>query len=215
MAMNQLRKLVNSYYDAIFDDNENEQQRILDELYSVVYQLIVQWGASHLTELAKLFDEKPANISYEPDDSLVNEVHRDLVEVLEGLKRRISNELNTEALKDISISIATVYALVKKNNYWQVERIIDAEDHIIEEKTERDVMSELATMMNVTITKTWVAVIDAKTCPVCRAMDGTTIPFSEDFVYNDSSITIDSHYSEIAHAHPHCRCKVVYQIERG
>ena len=51
--------------------------------------------------------------------------------------------------------------------------------------------------------KEWVAVLDNKTCPICKALDGTQVDINENFEYKTLSTPIPL-------AHVNCRCKLVF-----
>ena len=64
------------------------------------------------------------------------------------------------------------------------------------------------------ILKTWNCVGDSHTCPICLAMNGTTIPVTESFANVAPSVGIEEDFSytggDIVYAHPRCRCWVTY-----
>ena len=64
------------------------------------------------------------------------------------------------------------------------------------------------------IEKTWNCVGDSRTCPICLAMNGLTIPVTESFSSVAPSVDIQEDLSytggDIVYAHPRCRCWVTY-----
>lgn len=67
----------------------------------------------------------------------------------------------------------------------------------------------------------WVAIIDHKTCPFCRHLNGKIVGIGENFLEKDEVLTVDNgngrkvsftaDYEAVGHPpiHPHCRCFVV------
>lgn len=213
--MDRLSELIHDYYNAIFNQDEERKAEVLSQIRGAIYTIIINRGSTALTYIASLFEELPSQLSYTPSDEVVDQVTQDLRDVLVGLEQRMYNEIEKEGQQNEEADLAEILAIVQAANLWQVTRITDSEDHIIGERAEIDVIYVVFFNLGYIIEKTWETVIDEKTCPVCLEMNGTTIPFGEVFIYNGSEITLDSHYSEFAHAHSHCRCRLKYTIRRG
>lgn len=60
--------------------------------------------------------------------------------------------------------------------------------------------------LNIPMTKTWSAKIDNRTCPICRALDGTTIDLNDSFEHKGKN------YSG-GNVHPNCRCALTYKVK--
>lgn len=59
------------------------------------------------------------------------------------------------------------------------------------------------------VVKVWSTAHDARTCPICGALDGKTIGFDDDFDFK-TKLTMPG-IQQTPPAHPHCRCAVKYE----
>lgn len=93
-------------------------------------------------------------------------------------------------------------------------RLATSEVHMdIEWATQNSVVF-LQGVLNVELLKTWNTRGDARVCPICKQLEGLTVPVTESFVQYDSSAVVkdslDYTGGEITYAHPRCRCYVTY-----
>ncbi len=101
------------------------------------------------------------------------------------------------------------------NTYWSnIDRLAISEVQMGIEKASVQSSKLFEDVTGVKLLKTWNAIGDDKTCPICRAMDGLTIPVTESFqaVAPSASISEELSYTggDIVYAHPRCRCWVTY-----
>lgn len=212
--MDDLEKYVNAYYVASLDQDEEKREQLNKELKELIVLLLLLYGGRSLDALLKEFPDIPSNTTYSPSDIVVNQSVTDLQLVLDNFYKRIALELELVKKENPTLSDDKIINIVRVKNQYQVTRIIEGERSVQINRVERDIISQFSENEGYTITQTWVAVIDGKTCEVCRSMNGVTIPFKEDFTYSDAIININEHYFANANAHPNCRCRLKYNIER-
>lgn len=211
--MDELNVLVNEYYDAVLDNDTEKQDELLGRLEAVVASVLLLYGSRNLGFILDMFPVRPNNVSYTPNEEVVVQCSRDLQNVLEGLRERLNAELEKVRLANPEMSASEVVETVRKSQVWQAKRITESEDSILEQRAGLDIVSQVFVEQGYNVTKTWVAKIDARTCPICRAMNGVTIPFGDVFMIDGDEITIDSHYGDMANAHSNCRCHIEYNFE--
>jgi len=61
--------------------------------------------------------------------------------------------------------------------------------------------------LGIPMTKTWLATVDAKTSPVCRALNGVTVDLNDVFVYKGQSFSGPT-------AHVNCRSSLTYEVKK-
>lgn len=212
--MDTLNEYIRAYYEACYElDDGAHKDALLERVEEVVIALLLFYGSSTLSELTIILDGIPAEVAYQPNEETISRGADDLRDTLNGLYERISVLLIAYGTKFPNMSVDEVRNNVRLDNYWQADRIVDATDHILANLAELQIVASIIKQQDVTVTKTWRAVIDAKTCAVCLAMDGQTVPFDRPFTFNGSEVSLDSHYSDFANAHPHCRCQIQYNTE--
>ncbi|MFV0409653.1 MAG: phage minor head protein [Paracoccus sp. (in: a-proteobacteria)] len=211
--MEELQEYVQQYYDAIYDDTIDEEQSfsIIPEL---ILFLLLFYGRNHLKDLVSDLGEIPETISYTPKVEDIDRGSDDLKRVLTGLSVRVGELIVAKQVLFPNMDVAEVKTLVHSENQYQVTRIVESQDHSISNIAEVSIVKSLIEHTGVSLTKTWVAKMDSTTCEICATMNGVTIPFNERFEYANDTITLDSHYSDCANAHPHCRCQIKYNLER-
>lgn len=96
----------------------------------------------------------------------------------------------------------------------KIDRIAMSEIQMLIEKASVESAKLFEIVTDISIEKTWNCVGDSKTCPICLAMNGTTIPVTESFSNVAPSVDIQEDLSytggDIVYAHPRCRCWVTY-----
>lgn len=96
----------------------------------------------------------------------------------------------------------------------KIDRIAMSEIQMLIEKASVESAKLFELVTEIKIEKTWNCVGDSKTCPICLAMNGLTIPVTESFSSVAPSVDIQEDLSytggDIVYAHPRCRCWVTY-----
>lgn len=96
----------------------------------------------------------------------------------------------------------------------KIDRIAMSEIQMLIEKASVESAKLFELVTETKIEKTWNCVGDSKTCPICLAMNGLTIPVTESFSSVAPSVDIQEDLSytggDIVYAHPRCRCWVTY-----
>lgn len=97
---------------------------------------------------------------------------------------------------------------------YKIDRIAMSEIQMLIEKASVESAKLFELVTDTKIEKTWNCVGDSKTCPICLAMNGLTIPVTESFSSVAPSVDIQEDLSytggDIVYAHPRCRCWVTY-----
>ena len=209
--MDKLNEYVTAYYDACVANDKQKQQELLARLQELVVLLLTAYGLSNAEDIVSTIGIHDSQVKYEPSDDMIDRITADFREVLNGLSDRIAEERS----KQSGVSEDELRKLVYAANLWQVKRIVDSQDHIIDSLSDVDIVDQLFHKQGYNVIKTWHATIDNRTCDVCKSMNGTAVSFTDNFVYNGDVIELDSHYSDFANAHPHCRCWIEYTLERS
>lgn len=96
----------------------------------------------------------------------------------------------------------------------KIDRIAMSEIQMLIEKASVESAKLFELVTDTKIEKTWNCVGDSRTCPICLAMNGLTIPVTESFSNVAPSVDIQEDLSytggDIVYAHPRCRCWVTY-----
>lgn len=96
----------------------------------------------------------------------------------------------------------------------KIDRIAMSEIQMLIEKASVESAKLFELVTDTKIEKTWNCVGDSRTCPICLAMNGLTIPVTESFSSVAPSVDIQEDLSytggDIVYAHPRCRCWVTY-----
>lgn len=212
-----LRDLVYAYYIAKLRADGEEEYNLLqgDFIDELIVLLMIRNSFTIIPVLVDVFEEMPGRVSYVPTGAVVDQIHTDLVQVLTGLGVRLDSIKEEQRAENPTLSEEELIQKVESENMYQVERIVNSEEHIIRERTQLDLVNQYFVSRGLTIYKEWVANLDEKTCPVCRAMHGTRIGFDESFEYEGIGITLNSLYDTFADAHPNCRCQIKFIVERS
>lgn len=121
----------------------------------------------------------------------------------EDLRAKVIDSVDTVKLEDII-----------KEFRSNLERLALSEVQMGIEKASVESAKLFEIITENSILKTWNCVGDSHTCPICLAMNGTTIPVTESFSNVAPSVGIEEDFSytggDIVYAHPRCRCWVTY-----
>ena len=156
-----------------------------------------------------------------------NVTPQDLIEVRNKVDTTAFVRSNRHRLKDIFREhTKKIQKLVEDNKdtmskeailetYWSnIDRLAISEVQMGIEKASVQGSKLFEEVTGVKLLKTWNSVGDEKTCPICRAMDGLTIPVTDSFQAVAPSAYISEELSytggDIVYAHPRCRCWVTY-----
>lgn len=132
--------------------------------------------------------------------------------------RRLKEIFNAHAIdlrskvldSDETVNIQSLLDEFKHN----IDRIAMSEVQMLIEKASVESAKLFEIVTNTKIEKTWNCVGDSRTCPICLAMNGLTIPVTESFSSVAPSVDIQEDLSytggDIVYAHPRCRCWVTY-----
>lgn len=202
---------------------------IKDYVSSVVY------GGDYITAeteiinyLTDMYSESfLGEIDYILDVLGYNVTPQDLIEVRNKVDTTAFVRSNRHRLKDIFREhTKKIQKLVEDNKdtmskeailetYWSnIDRLAISEVQMGIEKASVQGSKLFEEVTGVKLLKTWNSVGDEKTCPICRAMDGLTIPVTDSFQAVAPSAYISEELSytggDIVYAHPRCRCWVTY-----
>lgn len=206
--MNEYSNYLNQYFTAVVEKDEEEEERLLVLIALSLKSLVLVYTDALIGSLSEATGVSTST-PYEPSDEIYERLLANTMDSLVLMKANI--EKKREGL-DPSLSHTEVVALLIVSEAYQINRIIHSNEHNFSEMLLLDIVNQVYVQQGLTVTKTWVATIDTNTCIVCSSMNGITIPFHENFVYNGATLTLDSHYSDFANAHANCRCRIEYNI---
>ena len=221
--------------------SHNPQEHLFNKHITSVTDLIkdyvssVVYGGDYITAeteiinyLTDMYSESfLGEIDYILDVLGYNVTTQDLIEVRNKVDTTAFVRSNRHRLKDIFREhTKKIQKLVEDNKdtmskeailetYWSnIDRLAISEVQMGIEKASVQGSKLFEEVTGVRLLKTWNSVGDERTCPICRAMDGLTIPVTESFqaVAPSASISEELSYTggDIVYAHPRCRCWVTY-----
>lgn len=166
-------------------------------------------------------------IDYILDSLGIDMTPQETIEVRNGVNTTDYARSNYRRLKEIfnahaidlrskvldSDETVNVQSLLDEFKY-KIDRIAMSEIQMLIEKASVESAKLFELVTDTKIEKTWNCVGDSKTCPICLAMNGLTIPVTESFSSVAPSVDIQEDLSytggDIVYAHPKCRCWVTY-----
>lgn len=221
--------------------SHNPQEHLFNKHITSVTDLIkdyvssVVYGGDYITAeteiinyLTDMYSESfLGEIDYILDVLGYNVTPQDLIEVRNKVDTTAFVRSNRHRLKDIFLEhTKKIQKLVEDNKdtmskeailetYWSnIDRLAISEVQMGIEKASVQGSKLFEEVTGVKLLKTWNSVGDEKTCPICRAMDGLTIPVTDSFQAVAPSAYISEELSytggDIVYAHPRCRCWVTY-----
>lgn len=221
--------------------SHNPQEHLFNKHITSVTDLIkeyassVVYGGDYITAeteiinyLTDMYSESfLGEIDYILDVLGYNVTPQDLIEVRNKVDTTAFVRSNRHRLKDIFREhTKKIQKLVEDNKdtmskeailetYWSnIDRLAISEVQMGIGKASVQGSKLFEEVTGVKLLKTWNSVGDERTCPICRAMDGLTIPVTESFqaVAPSASISEELSYTggDIVYAHPRCRCWVTY-----
>lgn len=221
--------------------SHNPQEHLFNKHITSVTDLIkdyvssVVYGGDYITAeteiinyLTDMYSESfLGEIDYILDVLGYNVTPQDLIEVRNKVDTTAFVRSNRHRLKDIFREhTKKIQKLVDDNKdtmskeailetYWSnIDRLAISEVQMGIEKASVQGSKLFEEVTGVKLLKTWNSVGDEKTCPICRAMDGLTIPVTDSFQAVAPSAYISEELSytggDIVYAHPRCRCWVTY-----
>ena len=221
--------------------SHNPQEHLFNKHITSVTDLIkdyvssVVYGGDYITAeteiinyLTDMYSESfLGEIDYILDILGYNVTPQDLIEVRNKVDTTAFVRSNRYRLKDIFREhTKKIQKLVEDNKdtmskeailetYWSnIDRLAISEVQMGIEKASVQGSKLFEEVTGVKLLKTWNSVGDEKTCPICRAMDGLTIPVTDSFQAVAPSAYISEELSytggDIVYAHPRCRCWVTY-----
>lgn len=221
--------------------SHNPQEHLFNKHITSVTDLIkdyvssVVYGGDYITAeteiinyLTDMYSESfLGEIDYILDVLGYNVTPQDLIEVRNKVDTTAFVRSNHHRLKDIFREhTKKIQKLVEDNKdtmskeailetYWSnIDRLAISEVQMGIEKASVQGSKLFEEVTGVKLLKTWNSVGDEKTCPICRAMDGLTIPVTDSFQAVAPSAYISEELSytggDIVYAHPRCRCWVTY-----
>lgn len=221
--------------------SHNPQEHLFNKHITSVTDLIkdyvssVVYGGDYITAeteiinyLTDMYSESfLGEIDYILDVLGYNVTPQDLIEVRNKVDTTAFVRSNRHRLKDIFREhTKKIQKLVEDNKdtmskeailetYWSnIDRLAISEVQMGIEKASVQGSKLFEEVTGVKLLKTWNSVGDEKTCPICRAMEGLTIPVTDSFQAVAPSAYISEELSytggDIVYAHPRCRCWVTY-----
>lgn len=166
-------------------------------------------------------------IDYILDSLGIDMTPQETIEVRNGVNTTDYARSNYRRLKEIfnahaidlrskvldSDETVNVQSLLDEFKY-KIDRIAMSEIQMLIEKASVESAKLFELVTDTKIEKTWNCVGDSRTCPICLAMNGLTIPVTESFSSVAPSVDIQEDLSytggDIVYAHPKCRCWVTY-----
>lgn len=166
-------------------------------------------------------------IDYILDSLGIDMTPQETIEVRNGVNTTDYARSNYRRLKEIfnahaidlrskvldSVETVNVQSLLDEFKH-KIDRIAMSEIQMLIEKASVESAKLFELVTDTKIEKTWNCVGDSKTCPICLAMNGLTIPVTESFSSVAPSVDIQEDLSytggDIVYAHPRCRCWVTY-----
>lgn len=166
-------------------------------------------------------------IDYILDSLGIDMTPQETIEVRNGVNTTDYARSNYRRLKEIfnahaidlrskvldSVETVNVQSLLDEFKH-KIDRIAMSEIQMLIEKASVESAKLFELVTDTKIEKTWNCVGDSRTCPICLAMNGLTIPVTESFSSVAPSVDIQEDLSytggDIVYAHPRCRCWVTY-----
>ncbi|MCL2864556.1 MAG: phage head morphogenesis protein [Lachnospiraceae bacterium] len=186
-------------------NNQAEQSEIMEKILDYFVEVMNIRRSTVMNQLGLVFNQ-----SY---SSRFNAPHRYYVAgLLIGFRDRMQDYAGTVAESELIERLA-----------WESERLIYGETRNSDLQGEHDAYLWFQEVNpQYMLTKTWVAIIDSKTCHTCAWLNGTTIPIDQLFLLAGQPIINgrggEGVYSyidrQVSIAHPNCRCNVKINVER-
>ena len=188
--------------------SHNPQEHLFDKHINSVTELIekfvtsVVYGGDYITAEAEIIDYLTdmysesflGEVDYILDVLGYNVTPQSLIEVRNKVDTTAFVRSNRHRLKDIFREhTKKIQKLVEDNKdtmskeailetYWSnIDRLAISEVQMGIEKASVQSSKLFEDVTGVKLLKTWNSVGDERTCPICRAMDGLTIPVTESF----------------------------------
>lgn len=216
--------------DDLFKKHYNEIYGLLEEYISSVVNMGDYVSVEELL-IGYLIDTYSqvfvGEIDYILDSLGIDMTPQETIEVRNGVNttdyvrsnyRRLKEIFNAHAIdlrskvldSDETVNIQSLLDEFKH----KIDRIAMSEIQMLIEKASVESAKLFELVTETKIEKTWNCVGDSKTCPICLAMNGLTIPVTESFSSVAPSVDIQEDLSytggDIVYAHPRCRCWVTY-----
>lgn len=208
--------------DAAENEDENERNARIDALKTALYALIVaKMGDAGVKEYAQakamaLRAGITLGGSYSLSDKTQEDYRKQLDDAVDGFMsdtatsiERVKGQAETEGWNDAER--ATAIAGIVTADAWRVRRLANSEQHRAYELAQEDAYLQAQGELEreglgaAHYYKTWHCLAGA--CKLCASLDSMRIPVEDSFP------DIDDWGENIAHAHPHCRCYLEFDID--
>lgn len=224
--MNNHYKLYDENYDDLLEmllslvDSSLNGGFSISQINEIVGYLVDKYTEFFLVELDYLMNEldidmtpvERRNTENRVDTSSFARANRDRIanllinrvqEFIDWTESADSEKMTEQEIRDHGLNVMLVIAT--------------SELHMAIEKASVTSSKLIQDVSMVKINKTWNSVNDEKTCELCKAMDGITIPVTESFINTPQGADYYSELSytggDIPYAHPRCRCWFTYSKE--
>lgn len=199
-------------YEFATTSDSNRIDELLEEI-TLHYLELYNYERTHFSDTQKI------DLDDYGQDEMLSNYQMYLISLFMGIRERSTVEfdkLNAD-LEDNITMLMIVYVAI------QFSRINITEKSNVKQTAQLSVVQQIQTSnTDVKITKTWISRNDSKTCPICRALHGTTVPVGENFLVNGQVVELHDgtrfvyNYLDrnVAIAHPNDRCRIEFNIEQ-
>jgi len=202
--------------DVVYEFTTTSDSQKMIELLGVI---ITYYLTVYKSERQKFADTNHIDLNDYGQDILLTNYAEYLETLFLGLRDRSLEKLE-ELESNLEDNINLLMTAFVMN---QFRRTHETESSNVIQTAQVGVIEQLqASNTDMRVTKTWISRNDERTCEICRALHGMTIPVQENFLVNGQVVDLKDgtrfvyNYVDrtVAIVHPYDRCRIEFNIER-